>query len=45
MMIAETGFGIVGSRSLGGTGFRAIWQWTHSMGSAAVNGSAPVSIW
>ena len=22
----------------------AIWQWTHSMGSDAVNGSEPVSI-
>jgi hypothetical protein len=28
--------------SLGGTGFLAIWQRTHSMGSDAVNGSAPV---
>ena len=28
----------------GGTGCRAMWQWTHSIGSAAVNGSAPVSI-
>ena len=45
MMICETGAGIVASRSAGGTGFLAIWQWTHSMGSAAVNGSEPVSIW
>ncbi len=45
MMICETGAGIVPSRSAGGTGFLAIWQWTHSMGSDAVNGSEPVSIW
>ena len=35
----ETGAGIFFNRSLGGTGFLAIWQWTHSMGSDAVNGS------
>ena len=29
---------------LGGTGFLAIWQCTHSIGSAAVKGSWPVSI-
>ena len=44
MMIAETGAGTVSSRSLGGTGFLAIWQCTHSIGSAAVKGSGPVSI-
>ena len=33
------------SRSAGGTGCLAIWQCTHSIGSDAVNGSAPVSIW
>ena len=37
--------GTLSSRSLGGTGLRAMWQWTHSIGSDAVNGSAPVSIW
>ena len=31
-------------RSRGATGVLAIWQWTHSMGSDAVNGSVPVSI-
>ena len=45
MMIAETAPGTSFSRSPGGTGFRAIWQWTHSMGSDAVNGRSPVSIW
>ena len=30
--------------SLGGTGCRAMWQWTHSIGSEAAKGSAPVSI-
>ena len=32
------------TRSLGGAGCRAMWQCTHSIGSAAVNGSDPVSI-
>jgi NhaP-type Na+/H+ and K+/H+ antiporter len=32
------------TRSLGGSGFLAIWQCTHSIGSAAVNGREPVSI-
>ena len=32
------------TRAPGGVGCRAMWQWTHSMGSAAVKGSAPVSI-
>ena len=36
---------ILAAARLGGTGFLAIWQCTHSMGSAAVNGSEPVSIW
>ena len=45
MMICEIGAGSVPNRSLGGTGFLAMWQCTHSMGSDAVNGSVPVSIW
>ena len=45
MMIRETGDGTFASRSPGGTGRRAIWQCTHSIGSDAVNGSCPVSIW
>ena len=45
MMIAETAAGIFSSRSLGGAGFLAMWQCTHSIGSDAVNGSEPVSIW
>ena len=45
MTIAETAPGISFSRSAGGTGRLAMWQCTHSMGSAAVNGRAPVSIW
>jgi hypothetical protein len=36
--------GEVAIRSLGGTGCRAIWQCTHSIGSAAVKGSCPVNI-
>ena len=44
MMMAETGAGTLRNRSLGGTGSRAIWQWTHSMASDAVKGSAPVII-
>ena len=40
----ETAVGTVSNRSLGGTGWRAIWQCTHSIGSDAVKGSAPVSI-
>ena len=39
MMIAETGAGTFSTRSPGGTGCRAMWQCTHSIGSAAVNGS------
>ena len=42
--IAESGPGIPLARSPGGVGCRAMWQWTHSIGSAAVKGSAPVSI-
>src|ERR1700738_963327 len=33
MMIWETGAGTFSNRSLGATGFLAIWQCTHSMGS------------
>ena len=44
-MRAETAAGTEASRSLGGGGFLAIWQWTHSIGSVAVNGSEPVIIW
>ena len=44
MMIAETAAGMLADRSLGGAGCRAMWQCTHSIGSDAVNGSAPVSI-
>jgi hypothetical protein len=44
-MIADTGDGTPPRRLDGGIGFRAVWQWTHSMGSAAVNGKEPVSIW
>src|SRR3979409_533614 len=32
------------ARSRGEIGCRAMWQWTHSRGSAPENGSAPVSI-
>ncbi len=32
------------TRSLGGVGRRAMWQWTHPIGSEAVNGNVPVSI-
>ena len=45
MMMAESEAGTPGRRSAGGTGRRAIWQCTHSIGSVAVNGRAPVSIW
>ncbi|CAB3810662.1 hypothetical protein LMG28614_07317 [Paraburkholderia ultramafica] len=44
MTICETGGGMVVNRSPGGTGVLAIWQCTHSIGSAAVKGSVPVSI-
>ena len=42
--MSEIGAGIAGDRSAGGVGLRAMWQWTHSIGSAAVNGRRPVSI-
>ncbi len=45
MMMAETGGGIFFNRSPGAIGFLAIWQCTHSIGSDAVNGRNPVSIW
>ena len=41
--MADSGPGTV-PRAAGSTGWRAIWQWTHSNGSAAVNGSTPASI-
>ena len=44
MTIWETGSGTVSSRLLGASGCRAMWQWTHSIGSEAVNGNEPVSI-
>ncbi len=44
MTTSESAPGTPGTHSQGGTGWRAMWQWTHSMGSVAVNGSAPVSI-
>jgi hypothetical protein len=43
-MIAESGSGISLRRRLGATGSLATWQCTHSIGSLAVNGSAPTSI-
>src|SRR5580693_308934 len=44
MMMPDNGSGTA-TRSAGATGCRATWQWTHSKGSAATNGSTPVSIW
>ena len=44
MMIADTAGGTSLARSAGGTGCRAVWQCTHSIGSDAVNGSVPVTI-
>src|ERR1700722_9753957 len=38
MITAETEAGTVLNRSRGETGFLAMWQWTHSIGSDAVNG-------
>ena len=38
MMIAETAGGASGTRSPSGVGGRAIWQWTHPMGSLAREG-------
>ncbi|MGC1870734.1 MAG: hypothetical protein WA700_07215 [Acidobacteriaceae bacterium] len=43
MVRDESGSGTA-ARSEGAIGWRAMWQWTHSNGSAAANGSAPVSI-
>src|SRR5260370_16270597 len=40
----HTGPGTPATRSLGGTGCRATWQCTHSIGSAAVKGKCPVNI-
>jgi hypothetical protein len=45
MMIAEGTAGTPGMRAASGVGRLATWQCTHSMGSDALNGSAPVSIW
>ena len=42
MTIAETTSGTFFIRSAGGIACLATWQCTHSMGSAAVNGRAPV---
>ena len=43
--MADSGSGMPTARSPGGAGWRAMWQWIHSSGSAAANGSVPVSIW
>ena len=45
MTMAESAAGTPSTRSPGGTGRRAIWQCTHSIGSLALNGKRPVSIW
>ena len=42
--MSESVAGIVGMRSAGGVGFLAMWQWTHSIGSAPLNGRMPVNI-
>ena len=42
--LGEDGRGRSPAAPQGGIGFLAIWQWTHSMGSAALNGNRPVSI-
>ena len=39
------GAGDVRQPLAGGTGCLAMWQCTHSIGSEAVNGRTPVSIW
>ena len=44
-MIAETAVGALFDRSLAGTACLAMWQCTHSIGSEAVNGRVPVTIW
>ena len=43
-MMASMGPGIPRARSLGGVGGRAMWQWIHSSGSDAENGSDPVIV-
>ena len=43
MIREDTGSGSA-TRSRGGTGRRAMWQWIHSSGSAAVNGEAHVGL-
>ncbi len=43
-MMASTGPGMPGARSRGGVAGRAMWQWIHSIGSDAENGSDPVII-
>ena len=45
MMIFDTTPGTSFSRSAGVVGRLAMWQCTHSIGSDALNGSEPVSIW
>jgi hypothetical protein len=40
----ESGAGTLPTRSSAGIGCRAMWQCTHSIGSAAVKGSVPVNI-
>ena len=45
MMMADTAPGTFATRWPGGIGCRAMWQCTHSIGSAAVNGNEPVIIW
>ena len=42
--MSETTRGIVGVRTHGGTGVRAMWLWTSSIASLALNGTEPVSI-
>ncbi len=37
MTISERTGGTLGNRSAGETGFRAMWQWTHSIGSTALS--------
>ncbi len=39
--MADIGPGMPLVRSSGGAGCLAMWQWTHSAESAAMNGSAP----
>jgi hypothetical protein len=43
MTMAETTAGTCFERSAGGTGCRATWQCTHSIGSLTVKGRLPVS--